>query len=60
MYLFITAHSMERAENPVVDTDKHNLVSSMIMIAVSGFTYVKKSQSHSVYVCPSAWSSVVS
>jgi len=54
MYLFITAHSMERAENPVVDTDKHNLVSSMIMIAVSGFTYVKKSQSHSVYVCPSA------
>jgi len=41
MYLFITVHSMEGAENQVVDTDKHNQVSSVIVISLSGFTYVK-------------------
>jgi hypothetical protein len=53
MYLFITAHRMAEAENPVVDRDQLNQVSSVIVLSVSGFTYVKTVKSQSLYVCPS-------
>lgn len=48
MYLFITARSMAGVENPVFDRDQHTEVSSMIVLSISGFTYVKTVKSHSV------------